>query len=161
MGDRRRFDILARWLLDNFPPHRYPRVADVAGGRGYLSLALSELGYRATVIDPRKTNLGRSDIKRRRGNLFDRQVRPYKAIYADHYDVVVGLHPDEATEELVASAIVRPAVIVPCCNYWRGPEAHGTSSVAEMCRRWWRRHAIAWRETRLQMSGKNLLLWAG
>lgn len=37
---------------------------------------------------------------------------------ADYYDVVVGLHPDEALREVVASARLRPTVVVPCCNFW-------------------------------------------
>ncbi len=37
---------------------------------------------------------------------------------ADYYDVIIGLHPDDALREVVNSARVRPVVVVPCCNFW-------------------------------------------
>jgi hypothetical protein len=37
---------------------------------------------------------------------------------AAYYDVIIGLHPDEALREVVNSARVRPVVVVPCCNFW-------------------------------------------
>ena len=37
---------------------------------------------------------------------------------AGFYDVIIGLHPDAALREVVSSARVRPAVVVPCCNLW-------------------------------------------
>jgi len=42
----------------------------------------------------------------------------YSAAMAAYYDVIVGLHPDEALVEVVASAAVRPVVVIPCCNFW-------------------------------------------
>jgi hypothetical protein len=37
---------------------------------------------------------------------------------ATYYDLIVGLHCDEALREVAASALVRPVVLVPCCNFW-------------------------------------------
>lgn len=37
---------------------------------------------------------------------------------ATYYDLVIGLHPDDALREVVNSARVRPVVVVPCCNFW-------------------------------------------
>jgi hypothetical protein len=42
----------------------------------------------------------------------------YRADMASYYDVVIGLHPDNALREVVNSAQVRPVVVVPCCNFW-------------------------------------------
>ncbi len=44
----------------------------------------------------------------------------------DYYDLIVGLHPDEATKEIVESAKVRPILIIPCCNFWDRTEKLGT-----------------------------------
>lgn len=46
------------------------------------------------------------------------RTEEYAASMADYYDVIVGLHPDEALHEVVASARVRPVVVIPCCNFW-------------------------------------------
>jgi hypothetical protein len=37
---------------------------------------------------------------------------------AGYYDVIIGLHPDDALREVVNSARVRPVLVVPCCNFW-------------------------------------------
>ena len=37
---------------------------------------------------------------------------------AGYYDVIIGLHPDDALREVVNSARVRPVAVVPCCNFW-------------------------------------------
>jgi len=42
----------------------------------------------------------------------------YASQMADYYDLIVGLHPDEATREVVESAVYKPVLIVPCCNHW-------------------------------------------
>ena len=30
----------------------------------------------------------------------------------------MGLHPDGALRELGEAALIRPAVMIPCCNFW-------------------------------------------
>lgn len=37
---------------------------------------------------------------------------------ADNYDLIIGLHPDEATRAVAEGACVRPAILIPCCNFW-------------------------------------------
>ena len=37
---------------------------------------------------------------------------------ASYYDLIVGLHPDEAMRALAQCALVRPAIMIPCCNFW-------------------------------------------
>lgn len=32
--------------------------------------------------------------------------------------MAIGLHPDEATRPEVERALIRPVIIVSCCNYW-------------------------------------------
>ncbi len=42
----------------------------------------------------------------------------FDAADADYYDLVVGLHPDQATRAVAEAALVRPAILIPCCNFW-------------------------------------------
>ena len=106
-GDPERFDVLAAFAVERFPAARY--VADVAGGQGMLSRVLrKKYGLEAEVVDPRGWALkgvpARADY--------------YTAAMADYYDLIIGLHPDEATRPVVESAAVRDVLIVPCCNFW-------------------------------------------
>lgn len=106
-GDPARFEVVADFVAERFADARY--VADVAGGQGMLARRLSKHhGYTCEVIDPRGWTLkgvpGRAE--------------PYLADMADYYDLVIGLHPDEALRPVVESARVRPVLVVPCCNFW-------------------------------------------
>jgi hypothetical protein len=155
MGDRRRFEVFAEFILRNSKPCH---VADVAGGQGYLSLILAQHGYDCTIIDPRNTNLSAPDRKSARSNHVSLRRTKCKFIaeMAQGYDLVVGLHPDGATYELCRAAKVCRTMIVPCCKMWEGDLAnHGSPSLDETIRRFWRRIGIEWWETELKMSGKN------
>jgi len=106
-GDPARFDVLAAFVADHFPQARY--IADVAGGQGMLARLLTKkYGFSGEVIDPRGWTL--TGVAHRPSE--------YAAEMADYYDVVVGLHPDAALGEVVASGMTRPTVVVPCCNFW-------------------------------------------
>jgi hypothetical protein len=37
---------------------------------------------------------------------------------APYYDLIVGLHSDKATRNVVKSSLVRPTILIPCCNFW-------------------------------------------
>ena len=37
---------------------------------------------------------------------------------ATYYDLIVGLHPDEAIRDVAKAALMRPTILVPCCNFW-------------------------------------------
>ena len=106
-GDPARFGVVADFVATRFPSAR--TVADVAGGQGMLARVLSKHhNVAGEVIDPRGWVL--------RG--VSNRAEEYDAAMAEYYDVVVGLHPDEALREVVASARVRPVVVIPCCNFW-------------------------------------------
>jgi hypothetical protein len=106
-GDPARFEIVADYVASRFPGAR--SAADVAGGQGMLARLLSKKhNIPCDVIDPRGWVL--------RG--VSTRAEEYAAAMADYYDVIVGLHPDEALGEVVASASVRPVVVIPCCNFW-------------------------------------------
>lgn len=107
-GAPERFDVVAQYVADRFGRGvRY--VADVAGGRGFLSRILrKKYNYEAEVVDPRGWVL--------RGV----HNRPYDfdVALAEFYDLLIGLHPDQATRSVAEAARVRPTILIPCCNFW-------------------------------------------
>jgi hypothetical protein len=107
-GDPARFAVVAEFIVERFGSDvRY--IADVAGGQGMLARLLTKKhGYECEVIDPRPFVL--------RG--VRHEVRMFDAGSATYYDLLIGLHCDEALRELANSAVVRPTVVVPCCNFW-------------------------------------------
>jgi hypothetical protein len=106
-GDPARFDVVATFIADRFPRARY--VADVAGGQGMLTRILRKrFQLEAEVVDPRGWTLKGVPAR----------VESYDAAMADYYDLVVGLHPDEALRSVVESADRSAVLVVPCCNYW-------------------------------------------
>jgi len=107
-GDARRFEVVAAFVSDRFG-HSVRYVADVAGGQGLLARILTKkYNYEAEVIDPRGWVC--------RG--VESRAVEFTAEMAGHFDLVVGLHPDEALRPVVAAAAIRPVVVVPCCNFW-------------------------------------------
>jgi hypothetical protein len=106
-GDPTRFEVVAAFVADRFPAAHY--VADVAGGQGMLARVLSKrYNLACEVVDPRGWTL--------RG--VSARQEAYAADMADHYDLIIGLHPDEALRPVVESAAVRPVLVLPCCNFW-------------------------------------------
>jgi hypothetical protein len=106
-GDERRFEATADFVAARFPEAR--SAADVAGGQGMLARILRKRhNIDCDVVDPRGWVL--------RG--VSSRAEEYRADMASYYDVVIGLHPDNALREVVNSALVRPVVVVPCCNFW-------------------------------------------
>jgi hypothetical protein len=119
-GDPARFDIVAEFVADRFPDAQY--VADVAGGQGMLTRILRKrFGFEAEVIDPRGWTL--KGVPARAEN--------YDASMADYYDVVVGLHPDEALRDVVESADRSAVLVVPCCNFWTRETKLGRDELIE------------------------------
>lgn len=105
-GDPRRFEVVADFVAERYPRATY--VADVAGGQGMLSRLLTKRGFDPEVIDPRGNCL--AGVRSR--------AELYTPDMADYYDLVVGLHPDQALRPVVESALLRPVLVVPCCNFW-------------------------------------------
>ncbi|HRW09138.1 MAG TPA: hypothetical protein P5121_28730 [Caldilineaceae bacterium] len=107
-GDANRFDVMAAFIYDNFGKSVH-YIADVAGGQGMLSRILNKkYNYSAEVIDPRGYTLT---------GVGNRQCY-YHHDLAAFYDLIVGLHLDEAMREVALSALTVPTVMVPCCNFW-------------------------------------------
>jgi len=107
MGDPARFAAFADAIQDRWPD-RDLRIADVAGGKGALRAELYTRGYRRVkVVDRRRGKTHRDHY------LYGR----FTDHYPDAFQVVVGMHPDQATDQIVAYATRRrvPFAVVPCC----------------------------------------------
>jgi hypothetical protein len=125
MGDRNRAWDFAHFIDRTFP--RATRIADVAGGHGELSYWLQELGRVPVVIEPRDVRIPRwihRDLRKRavregRLTTINRIVAPVEDVDLRAFDLVVGLHPDEATEPAVraAHAYDLDFAVVPCCVF--------------------------------------------
>ena len=122
MGDSRRFDLFARLILSRFPPARYRRVADVAAGKGHLQMALKEKGFEeVTSFDAGWRNAKRGQHRvinvSRAKKWLNHMRRNFGPEIQEEFDLLVGMHPDEATDVVIVEAARRqvPFVICPCC----------------------------------------------
>ena len=123
-GSVDRFEEVAAFIYDRFG-NSIKYIADVAGGQGMLSRILNKkYNYESEVIDPRHYQVV---------GVNNRECE-YKSDMADYYDLIVGLHPDEAIRDVVESALVRPILVLPCCNFWDKSKKLGTKEmVNEIC----------------------------
>lgn len=141
-GDPERFRAVA-----DFIAARYGRtvrtVADVAGGQGMLARILAKrYHYVAEVVDPRPFVLRGVA---HRAVAFDPADAPY-------YDLIVGLHPDQATRAVAAAALLRPAVLIPCCNFW-APERLGQEALLRAIELYYDGHGVAHERVRFGFAG--------
>ena len=125
MGDSRRSKAFAGFVQETFPQSQ--RIADIAGGSGQLSFWLHELGKEPTIIDPCETRLPswlRRKLRKqslREGRLVQvpRLRKTIEEVNLDSFDLLVAMHPDEATEPALRQALDHDMdfAIVPCCVF--------------------------------------------
>lgn len=147
-GDPSRFHVLADFIYERYGNAiRY--IADIAGGQGMLARILhKKYNYESEVIDPRGWVL----------NGVPNQMREYRPNDAGFYDLIVGLHPDEATKSVVYSARYRPTIIVPCCNFW-SEDKLGTKELVTAIEEYYVKHDIQYERVCLNFKGpKNIAL---
>ena len=175
--------VFGEWVLAKFGP-RLQRdgltVVDVAGGKGELSLLLTLEGLECVVVDPRPDcKLSRRQRKQlRKSGTTDFAVVEHEFGYheaaaaaatqkvMERAGVVIGLHPDEATDAIVDTAIAGrvPFAVVPCCVFSRlfpHRRLRGGAPVtthAALCEYVASRHPAAKVET-LPMGGKNIVVY--
>lgn len=127
MGDKARAEVFASFLWKTFPDA--VSVADVAGGHGDLSYWLALSGRDPTIIDPRAARFPKwiqRDLRKRRAR--GEHTRPIQRVTARvedvdlrHFDLVVALHPDQATVPTVLGCLASGVdfAVVPCCVFPR------------------------------------------
>jgi hypothetical protein len=148
-GDPERFSVIAGFVADRFG-RTVHHIADVAGGQGMLARVLSKkYNYAAEVVDPRGWTL--------RG--VDANSTTFDAEHASFYDLVIGLHPDEATRAVAEAATVRPAILVPCCNFWDEERKLGRDALLDAIAGFYDANDVAYERVELGFKGpKNLAL---
>jgi hypothetical protein len=119
---RFRFQLLAGWIADRFPPCT---VADVGGGKGLLTWLLNEAGFSAEVVDPvdqplpsryrdlatgRRVRLGADQRVPRRRTRFGPAL-------GRRYDLLVALHAHGSNLAVLdtAARAGNSCVVLPCC----------------------------------------------
>ena len=107
-GDPARFQVVAEFIHNHYG-NAVRFIADVAGGQGMLCRILQKKhNYDCEVVDSRGWTL-RGVANRR---------EDFDASMAEYYDLVIGLHPDEGTRPVAKAALIRPVILIPCCNFW-------------------------------------------
>jgi hypothetical protein len=139
-GDVDRFPVVGDIVGERFGTS-VSTAADVAGGQGMLARLLQKRwGIACDVVDPRGWTLkgvsGRAE--------------PYVADMADYYDLVIGLHPDEAIREVARSALVRPTVLVPCCNFWDRSRKLGRDALIAEIERFYAQNGVEFERVGLE-----------
>ena len=144
-GDKKhkgmRAKLFATFLIESFGRQMFqedqgtaPIILDVAGGKGILSLELSlQSQSQCTIIDPlirgklEKQEFNSRTMKRiQKANgkvplhlaqSFSLNEKCLKLV--KHSTMIVGLHPDECTEDILDAALLtnKPAAIIPCCVF--------------------------------------------
>lgn len=142
-----RFEAVSEFVYD-YHGNSVHHIADVAGGQGMLARMLSKrYNYDVEVVDPRGwTTKG---VKSRQ-----EFSRPEMASY---YDLLIGLHPDEATRPLAEAALVRPVVLIPCCNYWSDEEKLGRDALVDAIASFYKEQGIKHQRITFKFEGpKNI-----
>ena len=126
-----RHTIFGDWLIATFGLPLLQSgggVVDIAGGKGRLSKCLAERGVFCTIVDPVSLS---NEVCMLRGAGRVSHIRSVlraeeDAVQGDPVEaalaaasVVVGLHPDQATETLVRRSLLlgKPFAVIPCCTY--------------------------------------------
>ncbi|CAK9089112.1 unnamed protein product [Durusdinium trenchii] len=109
-------------------------ILEVAGGKGALATALGTRGMKVLMVDPRPPDVSDKPDELESEAVEGEDVHPVGSVdrICEHFDdssmelvfgaeVVVAMHPDEATDAIVDAALTaqRPFAVVPCCVFPR------------------------------------------
>ena len=174
-----RAKVFADWLVSVWGLARLERglVLDIAGGRGDLAFELARRGLDCATVDPRPPKLKRWQAKFRKKHpevkvpehyqdYFSEDFLSSRAIPSSSVSLVVGLHPDEATEPLVSAALALGIdfCVIPCCVFSasfphrRMEDGSGVSSYQHFCKFLGQKDPRI-QEEDLQFEGKNKVLY--
>ena len=145
-GDPGRFDVVAEYVSERYGK-RVQYIADVAGGQGMLTRILrKKYNYECEVVDPRGWTLKGVPAR----------SREFAPPLASYYDLIVGLHPDEATRAVAEAALVRPTILIPCCNFW-SEEKLGRDELVAAIAAFYRDHKVRYERVAFGFKGpKNI-----
>lgn len=145
-GAPERFEVLAEYINARYG-NSITDIADVAGGQGMLARILNKkYNYHCEVVDPRGWSL--TGVYCRQEN-FAPDLAPF-------YDLIVGLHPDQATRAVAEAALLRPAILIPCCNFW-SKEKLGRDELIDAIAGYYEQHGVHYERVTFQFTGpKNI-----
>ena len=152
MGDSNRNTKFATFIARNFPKAKTALV--VADGHGELARSLANKKIAVTVVEAKPRFVGRIHplITYKQGWFTeDSEVEA---------DIIVGMHPDEATSEIILAARKnkKPFAIVPCCCVGKGSSGLSRNNFAAWVKRL-NDMACGCYTAMLKISGKNLILY--
>lgn len=146
-GAKGRFEEIAEFIADHYE-NSIRFIGDVAGGQGMLSRLLNKkFNYQSEVIDPRGRAMVGVPVR----------AEEFQPAMAHYYDLLIGLHPDEATRPLAEAALVRPVLMVPCCNFWTTDRKLGRDELIEAIELFYEDHQISYERVYFHFEGpKNI-----
>jgi len=187
---KQKSQIFSKWILDKFLPEKL-NILDVAGGRGMLSIQLYidadaiGVSVESTVLDPRSDGLRPTKIQAKScghdigkyGNLKHIQEYFTLELFASNFsfsflwndfNLVVGLHPDQATDLIIDSCLlsdpIKSFAVIPCCVFaYENPHRRLKSSKAvcsyEDYIDWLMEKSDKIQKAALPIQGRNILLF--
>jgi hypothetical protein len=152
MGAENRGELFSHFIVKNYPKAK--RVLVIADGKGQVARKLANKGISCHIIDPQK---------RWEGKLHPLVTYEKDYFYFDKniekFDMIVGMHPDEATSEIVlyARKLEIPTAIVPCCI--KGRHTAGVQGFQQWLNKLTKIYHGEIRFAKLKMSGMNTVLY--
>ncbi len=115
-GGQGPFEHVLDVIKREFPCCDYPRVADIAGGHGYMAKLLTKAGYQVTVVDPE------ADVDYRGKKKIKVLERKFLVKDAEDFDLLVALAPCEASQKAIRAAKKTSIIFAPCIcrRVWPG-----------------------------------------
>jgi hypothetical protein len=117
-----RSQIVAKWLIENYPPCK---AADIGGGKGLLSYLLNKADWDTTVVDPIDQALPNKykDLDTNKKVMIPpeetvkRITRPFKEEMGADFDLLIGLHAHGSNMAIIDAAkkYKKDFFIIPCC----------------------------------------------
>lgn len=108
--DNRR--LFQKLYITALPRESFPAVADVGGGTGWLSEALEQHGYKATLVDPRPFEVKAGvDVWRRR----------FLVKHGLCFDALAGYACCAASPKFIRACRHAPGLLYPCKCTWFWP----------------------------------------
>ena len=114
-----RFAFLAKWITTELHLQAGGQCLDIAGGKGALSLALSDdFGINCVVVDPASKGTPKAGVDMVASTV-ERFLAAHPLFMGTTCSFVAALHPDQATDIAIDEALlVRvPFAVIPCCVF--------------------------------------------
>ena len=134
-GAPQRFQVVADFVFTTYG-RKIKHIADVAGGQGMLAKILThKYNYAAQVVDPRGWRL-----KGAQGF-----TKEFDSSFALYFDLIIGLHPDQATRAVAQSALLKPTILIPCCNFWDRSRKLGRNALIKEIGSFYRENSVKYK----------------